>query len=217
MTGKDNARLTKVGQRDCSTTLEDVWNKRERQGDENGQLDCALRNGWLSGADQIAMWSDVWTNRASHACGKWQDMLTVWQTTDGHLLIHYWYCFSFVAVCLSANSGIFCSQHCVCACVIVLSRDMLHVCTMSSRSAQTETIKMCCLHSCPGPGKIAIPRPRFFPRFLRFFKRPRFPRFPRVFCTFCCTTRTHSALFGQQRLIVAAFYSNMTSAYTRDL
>ena len=31
------------------------------------------------------------------------------------------------------------------------------------------------------PGKIAIPRPRFFPRFLRFFKRPRFPRFSRVF------------------------------------
>ena len=31
------------------------------------------------------------------------------------------------------------------------------------------------------PGKIAIPRPRFFPRFLRFCKRPRFPRFSRVF------------------------------------
>ena len=36
-------------------------------------------------------------------------------------------------------------------------------------------------YSVPAPGKIAIPQPRFFPRFLRFFKRPRFPRFSRVF------------------------------------
>ena len=120
MTGKDNARLTKVG-RHFSTTLEDVYNKWEREGDENGQLDCVVRNGRLSCADRIAMWSNVWTNRALHACGKWQEMLTVCQTTDGYLLIHYSYWFSFVAVCLGENSGISCPQHCVyvCACVVV--------------------------------------------------------------------------------------------------
>ena len=49
------------------------------------------------------------------------------------------------------------------------------------------------------PGKIAIPRPRFFPRF--FLKDRVFRDFPAFFELFCCATRTHSALFGQQGLI----------------
>ena len=39
----------------------------------------------------------------------------------------------------------------------------------------------------------------FFPRFLRFLKDRVFRDFPAFFELFCCPTRTHSALFGQQR------------------
>ena len=69
---------------------------------------------------------------------------------------------------------------------------------------------------CPR-GKLQFRGRVFFRVFCDFLKDRVFRDFPALFELFCCTTRTHSALFGQQRLIVAAFDSNMTSAYTRDL
>ena len=76
------------------------------------------------------------------------------------------------------------------------------------------SLESVCLPPYSVPGENCDSAAAFFSAFFAIFQKTAFSA---IFELFCCTTRTHSALFGQQRLIVAVFYSNMTSAYTRDL
>ena len=105
---------------------------------------------------------------------------------------------------------------CVCSCVCVCARVCVcvRVCVCSC---------VCVLGGvgywpalvCPR-GKLRFRGRVFFRVFCDFLQDRVFRDFPAFFELFCCTTRTHSALFGQQRLIVAAFYSNMTSTPETD-
>ena len=122
---------------------------------------------------------------------------TIMYCHDFYPAFHWKHCLSICSACPPTSSPLPCRPPGLIRCIV-------HNCVA------------CILLLCPR-GKLQFRGRVFFRVFCDFLKDRVFRDFPAFFELFCCTTRTHSALFGQQRLIVAAFYSNMTSAYTRDL